>query len=119
MSKKGSFYGFLFSSRRVWLILIPALVGVLLLLGTASLGSLPKEESGASEIEQLCSSIEGVGECRVMLSYAQDGRTVVAVAVVCDGGDSVTVRHRLTELLSSFYGIGYHRISIERSGNAP
>lgn len=93
--------------------MLAAAVGALLL---ALPSVLPKSDDGGdiNEIEELCSATYGVGECRVLLSYAEDGERVVAVAVVCEGADSIEVRQRLTELLSSFYGIGYNRISIER-----
>lgn len=114
MVKKGAFLDFIRSSGRRWQIIVPIFVGVVILL-ISSAAFNPHEDNEAEEIEKICSTVEGVGKCSVMLAYAPDGETVVAVAVICDGGDSITVRHRLTELLSSFYGIGYHRISIEKS----
>lgn len=112
MDKKKGFFDYFLKSGVRWRVIILLLVGVgLILLSTVSFEADKKDEG--CDVEELCSSVEGVGECRVMLLYGQDGKTVEAVAVVCDGGDSITVRHRLTELLSAFYGIGYHRISIE------
>lgn len=124
MDKMQIIVNFMRGDRGRRLVLLFAVVGLLLLVlgGVISRGGTGADEGVATEndpvreIEQLCASVEGVGECRVALSYAADGRTVSSVAVVCEGGDSITVRHRLTEMLSSFYGIGYHRVSVEKMG---
>ena len=87
-------------------------VGILLIVfGTAT--TLEKEEkSGEQELAQMCSSLSGVGECRVMISY--DGGRVIAVAVVCEGGDIPIVKERVCDLVSSLYGIGYNRITVHK-----
>lgn len=77
---------------------------------------LPKTEpqSGDSleeELAELCSSVEGVGECRVMISYGEGGE-VYAVAVLCEGAESVETERNIKELFSSLFGIGSNRISI-------
>ena len=64
-----------------------------------------------AELSELCSSVEGVGSCEVMISYTESGE-VYAVAILCEGADSVTVRSRLTELVGSLFGIGANRITI-------
>ena len=63
------------------------------------------------ELAELCSSVGGVGRCRVMTTYGTDG-DIEAVAILCDGAESDRVRSDLSRLISSLYGIGYHRISI-------
>ena len=115
MGKNTGFLAWLRRDGRGWVLPLLALVGILFLILPGRVGSEGTSD-GTSEVESLCASIEGVGECRIMLSYADDGRSVQAVAVICDGADRLEVRHRLTELLSSFYGIGYNRISIEKRG---
>ncbi len=69
------------------------------------------QASAEDELAELCSAIEGVGRCRIMLTEDEDGR-VCAVAVLCDGAGSVSVRKSVTELMTSLYGIGANRISI-------
>lgn len=113
MAKEKGFFDYLLHSPAKWRVLAAVLVGVFL-IALSSASFTARDEREEYDIEEICSSIEGVGECRVILSYAADGETVASVAVICEGGDSLTVRHRLTELLSSFYGIGYHRVSIEK-----
>ena len=46
-----------------------------------------------------------------MINYNEDG-DVFGVIILCEGAESVTVRERLSDLLSSLYGIGANRISI-------
>ena len=69
-------------------------------------------ESG--ELAAMCSAISGVGESEVMISYSPSGE-VFAVAIICEGADSVSVRHTLTDMIGSLYGIGSNRISIVKS----
>ena len=104
------FLGFLKKRGGLWILVLVASVGLFLLVffsgseqGTSNLGD---------EISLLCSSVEGVGECRVMITY--EGGEPVGIVVVCRGGDSVQVRHRLYEMLSALYGIGANRISVEK-----
>jgi len=69
------------------------------------------------EITELCSRIDGVGECHVAVVFedGNEGR-VYSVAVVCDGGDSVRVRAAVTELITSLFGIGANRVSVMKLG---
>ena len=69
------------------------------------------DKRDAAALEELCSQIEGVGECHIMVTYK--GGEVYAVAVVCRGADDPLVRQRLTELITSVYGIGANRVSIQ------
>ena len=78
-----------------------------MLIPTASTEKARDEESRVSE---LCSGVDGVGRCSVVLNL-QDG-SVVSAAVLCDGADSPRVESDLKELISSLYGIGYNRISV-------
>jgi hypothetical protein len=106
-------------------ILLIALVGVILL--TLSLtGGSETEQIGRDEtetrLEELCSSIAGVGRCRVMVTYEKntsrygggEALRVESVAVACKGADSVAVRSELTKLFTSLFGIGANRVSISK-----
>ena len=64
-----------------------------------------------AQLSELCSSIDGVGRCRVALTFGE-GEEVYAVAVLCDGAENAKVRSKVCELISSLYGIGYNRISV-------
>ncbi len=97
------------------LIIILAAVGLVSLLlsikGEESVPAVTQEDT----LAEMCSLIEGVGECRVLIYYSngegEEGE-VESVIVICDGAESVAVEKRLTDMLSSFYGIGTHRIKI-------
>ena len=91
------------------------LAGLLLIVFS---GSFTEAEaptgSEKTDLAELCSAVAGVGECEVMISYAESGE-VLAVAVICEGADSLSVRATLTDMISSLYGIGSNRISIVKS----
>ena len=100
-------------------LLLPLLLIGIVLLVAGAFSDKSSEEPLSSEEERLgalCSGVEGVGECRVMISYEETGRNssdkVVGVAVVCEGGGSVAVQNRICMLITSLYGIGANRICI-------
>ena len=109
----GSIKDFLSEKPSRMKVIILALCGAILIM----LGSLPKEETKANDAElearvaEICSMTEGVGESEVMITYSDDG-DVYAVAVLCDGAESLAVRERITRLVCSLFGIGAHRVSI-------
>ena len=91
------------------MLLLPILALSLLLIGgTGQKTEAPKDLE--ERTAELCSQVSGVGECRVMITYRDD--EVFAVAVLCDGADNIEVKHNLTSLISSLYGIGAHRVEI-------
>ena len=98
------------------------LLAVLLCVGAFLLIPRDVEESTAATDEErlaaLCSSIEGVGECKVYITYSPATRSetarVESVAVVCRGASSPQVRAEITELISSLFGIGTNRISVAK-----
>lgn len=110
------FLQFLSSSKRLAVVGVAVAMGILLILigrnGAFETGN--KVNEGEIAISELCSMTEGVGECRVHVTYREvDGeQTVYAVAVVCEGADSVAVRQRLTSLMRSLYGVGSNRVEI-------
>ena len=111
MKSDKSFKDFLRSSPVLSLVAVGAVLAALLvalLLGGGASRAVASEES---ELEAVCSMLEGVGRCKTVVTYGEDGR-VYAVAVLCDGAQSVDVRRGLTELLTSIYGIGANRIAV-------
>lgn len=120
--------GALADKRRRWaLILLVIGAGLLIMLlgGNGSDGVTSEstaEELIEARLEELCSSIDGVGRCRVMVNCSYEYRgygkeasvRVQSVAVVCRGGDRAEVKRALTELIVSLYGIGSNRVSISR-----
>ena len=113
-SSEGSlreFISSLGSAPRIVAVLI--LGAVLLIFGSINLGE-DKKMGEEDRIAEMCSMTEGVGECRAVVTYSEDGERVYAVALFCEGADSVEVRKRLTETVCSLYGIGAHRVSVIR-----
>lgn len=91
------------------------LFGVLLIILGGAWQSEPRESSGLdTELSELCSSVAGVGECEVMVTYSEGGE-VYAVAILCEGADSAAVRESLVDIVGSLFGIGSNRISIVKS----
>lgn len=105
--------------------LIIALVGVLLLIfaSVSSGGGEVSEDELTRQVREFCEAVDGVGDCRVMISYeysgggyfsSDRGERVAAVAVACRGADKADVQKRLKDMLSSFFGIGTNKVSILR-----
>ena len=121
MSEKNrisSFFSFL-RGRRSFLLLVALLaLGAFLLIPFGGGETEASSTTDEDRLAALCSSIEGVGECRVYITYSPSTRTesgrVESVAVVCRGGASPQVRSELTSLISSLFGIGTNRISLAR-----
>ena len=115
-SDKG-FLEFLYADPRAVGLVLLMIVGIALML-FASLGSNTADTKDYStgdnvrELEQLCSMMDGVGECRIMMTYRDGGEEVYAVLILCEGADSVKVRESVTSLFTSLYGIGSHRVEI-------
>ncbi len=78
------------------------------------------------ELEKLCSSVDGVGKCKLSVSFSKGAESVykngkltetkppeiLGVAIACRGADSPRVRQALTELFTSLYGIPTNRVAI-------
>ncbi len=122
MSSDKSFVKYLKGNKDLFKIAVIIALGILLIFAGASDRSDGEivQTDAAESVEDLCSSVEGVGECRVLMYYTDGSYTgggdckVESIAVICEGADSVEVRRRLSELLSSLYGIGTNRIKIEK-----
>ena len=116
----GKFFSFIKSKQDITKIAIVLALGLILIfVGMSNKEMIVPEEGVEEKLEVACSEVEGVGECSVYVNYApSDAGTgserVESVLVICEGADSVDVRLRLTEMLSSFFGIGANRIRIEK-----
>ncbi len=87
---------------------------VLLLIGTRAgeKAEEPEASSGTeSELVEMFSELQGVGECKVKINYTEGGE-VSAVAVLCEGAESDAVKKRIYDLVGSLYGIGTNRIAV-------
>ena len=91
------------------------IIGAVLVLTGSLVGGKDSEPVSAvteeQRLEELLASVEGVGKCRVMITYGEHGK-VYSVAVLCDGAESVKVKSLVIELVSSLFGIGVNRIAV-------
>ncbi|MBQ2733351.1 MAG: hypothetical protein IJF74_04260 [Clostridia bacterium] len=125
----------LFDNKKTLLLLIAAAFGVLLMvLGGGSEKEKNDEYSDEayaaymeSELLELCSSVAGVSDCRVAVSFSGgftyhystrgdivsvDYPKVCGVAIVCRGGDVPTIEQELVSLVSAYLGLGASQISV-------
>lgn len=111
-------------NKSAFYAIIFVVVGLALVIaGSVGFGGRGKSEDDVSLTEEdrllsLCSEIDGVGECRVMLTFSTVGEKVESVAIVCRGADNVTVRRGLTDLVTALYGIGSNRVCISKMKNS-
>ena len=83
------------------LILVLGIILVLLPSGSAK----SEEAEGDERIQQMLSSVEGVGEAQVIIS--ENG-----VVVVCRGAENAAVRLDIIRAISAYTGFGSDRITI-------
>lgn len=123
-NKKGVFIAFLF------------ILGAIMLL-LSSRTAEPADNGGSQtlaeykarleeELADICSSVDGVGRCRVTVSFERGeereykGSTligsrppkVLGVSVVCIGADSDAVRAEIIGMMSALFDIGTNRIAV-------
>ena len=100
-----------------------ALVGIVIIFAAAGGGKDSEsyaEDDLTRQVREFCEAIDGVGECRVIISYepgsggyfSSGEKRVLAVAVACRGASSARVREALTDLLTTVFEIGANRVSI-------
>ena len=131
------FISLLRENKRVRVAIILLIVGVLLIIFAASQKkSSPevKETDSLEEyrreledrVENLCASVEGVGKCKVYVTFSRGEQSsykgsvlieskppeVMGVSVVCSGGDKPQVKRELTEMLCALFDIGTNRVAI-------
>lgn len=98
---------------------------VLVLFGVSGGGeedAAVKLSAEEEKIAEICSSVEGVGECRAAVYYetvysgyrGEENTKISGIAVVCRGGESYETKEKVIKLLSSLYGIGSNRITVEK-----
>ena len=133
------FIAFVKENKRIWKIGLFILLGVVLIFfssivsetdreekntGSSSLGEY--KESLEEDIAALCTGVEGVGKCRVFITFEHGGQSVYkggevvetkppkvcGVTVVCKGGDSDRVKRELTNMLTALFGLSSNRVAV-------
>ena len=78
------------------------------------------------ELSDLCSSVKGVGKCRVSVSFERGAEhtykgsmlieskppKVLGITVVCKGADSDAVKAEISGMLTALFDIGANRIAV-------
>ena len=135
MNEIKSFFTELINSKKGRIALLLVCIGALLCL-TASFTSGGEGSNETSndlykqtlegELAELCSSIDGVGKCKIMIYFDEGERSeykngrlvsthppkIRGITVLCRGGGRDEVKGALTEMLSSMLGIGKNRICV-------
>ena len=132
------FLGFLKGKKKTVVMALLILLGLILILSSSFSGDAKNKNRNETvtldeykerleeEIRELCSSVDGVGKCRVTVTFERGeqnvykGSSVIetkpprvqGISVVCRGGDSDSVRIQLTELLTALFDIGSNRVAI-------
>jgi len=122
-------------NKKLAVYILIALIGIVFVLisggvsateADASLGSEEYRAMLEEKVAKLCSSVEGVGKCKVFITFKRGEQNtykgsnlvesrppeVLGVTVVCSGGDSERVKGELSDMLSALFDIGYNRIAI-------
>ena len=107
-ASENTFISFIKKNKTALILILIILIGILLLCLPSN--KLSGGESEEKRLAELCSAIDGVGECSVLLNM-KDGE-VVSVAILCEGADSSEVEADIKELVSSLYGIGYNKVTV-------
>ena len=112
------FLRYIREKKDVTRIAVVLALGLILIFigGRAGKNETPVGDGIEKRIADACAGVDGVGECEVFVYSSSDSSegAIESVIVICEGGDSVEVRYRLTEMLSSFLGIGSNRIKVEK-----
>ena len=128
---------FIKKNKKALGVVLLLLLGIFLLIfssidpslseGAESVDSLEEYKSRLeAELSELCSSVNGVGRCRVTVTFERGeervykGSTlieskppkVMGVTVVCKGADSDLVRAELVSMMSALFDIGSNRIAV-------
>ena len=98
------------------------LIGLLILVmciptGTNKSQLLQIDETGnggelESRLEQVLSSMEGVGSVKVMITTETKTEKVCGVVVVAEGAGNAVINARISEAVKALFSIDVHKISI-------
>ena len=130
---------FIKGKKKIALLLVLVAVGLMLVAISSAASDTEAETAGLAEykkelersLEKLCSEVDGVGKCTVMVSFSRGEENtykgnqlietkpprVQGVTVVCDGGESVAVKARLTQMLCALFDIGANCVAVLPSKN--
>ena len=129
--------GLLSKNKKSVIIILLLCLGIFLLLVSAGPVSEEKQtekiedlneykERIEDELAGICSSVKGVGKCRVTVTFERGEERiykgssliqskppkVMGVTVVCKGADSDAVKSEIVGMMSALFDIGTNRIAV-------
>ena len=136
-SKSDKLKEYILSNKKTVLLIVLFLFGILMLTFSSSLFSQEEEAKDTlelteykknleEELSEICSSVRGVGKCRVMVTFERGEEKVykgssliesrppkvMGVTVVCRGADSDAVRSEIVDMMVALFDIGANRVSV-------
>ena len=131
------FIAYVKGNKKLWKVILPLALGIILIV-ISSAGAQENNRADGSytldeykenlerQIADICSDIEGVGKCRVFITFERGEQSIykgsavietkppkiLGVSVVCEGADNQTTRARVVEMLTSLFGIGANRVAV-------
>ena len=133
----GAIKAFARKNKKTLSVILLLIVGIFLLIFSSSGFSEKSTERSVdtlaeykrsleNELAEMCSSVRGVGKCRVSVSFERGEERlykgsnlieskppkVMGVTVVCKGGDSDAVKAEVVDMMSALFGIGSNRIAV-------
>ena len=122
-------------NKRMMLLLVLLLLGVGMILFSSPASEREDEQRETldeykmrleEELEELCSSVRGVGACRVTVTFERGEERVykgssllesrppkvMGVTVVCKGADSDKVKQEIIAMMTALFDIGSNRIAV-------
>lgn len=132
------FLSYIKENKKIFIILLLICAGLVFLSiaapGSKQVKSETKQpdtldeyrEKLEGELAALCTSVDGVGKCRVFITFDKGAQNsykggslietkpphVSGVTVVCKGGDSDRVKSSLTKMITALFGVGANRVAI-------
>ena len=108
----------LLKNKKLIIITLAAIILGLILIGTSSKNESTVTDTKELQLEEFLKSINGVGECKVIItyknstSYYSKNEEVFAVAISCRGASRRGIEAQIVELVSTLYGIGTNRVKV-------
>ena len=110
-------------AKKKWFV--PAVIFILLVIALSSFadgGENNADISTEKRLEEMCNSIRGVSNAKVMITYEPksvstfgnygDEARILGVAVVCDGGERPDTKLALYEMIEALFNVRSTRITV-------
>ncbi len=106
---------------------VPAVIFIMIIIALSSFTSKSKTATTTSntelKIEELCNSIEGVSNAKVIITYSpvevstffaesKESEKILGIAVLCKGGDDPNIKLKLYQILNALFKLPSNRIAI-------